>query len=170
MPFHQLAVAPADVDGAALGLALNGPAASPLVSIRLSHRRGGALVLGVLGASHVVTVEHPAGRFSEEVSCSAHAHGGALPGHHDGPGYRFDSDTRVCDATEFGQLAARLYERCLTDHNTLGGRFPGDDAALTILHGRSDGPGWRWRTCHLYPGGPGVAGGTAVYTTSRWHP
>ena len=45
MPFHQLAVAPADVDGAALGLALNGPAASPLVSIRLSHRRGGALVL-----------------------------------------------------------------------------------------------------------------------------
>lgn len=80
MPFHELAVAPADVDGAALGLALNAPAPTPLASIELAHHRAGTLVLGVLGASHVVTVDHPDGRFSEEVSCSAHVHGRALPG------------------------------------------------------------------------------------------
>ncbi|OBB55841.1 MULTISPECIES: DUF2617 family protein [Mycolicibacterium] len=170
MPFHQLAVAPADVDGAALGLALNAPAPVPLAGIRLSHRRGGALVLGVLGASHVVTVEHPAGGFSEEVSCSAHAYGRTLPGRFEGPGYRFESETTVCAATEFETLAQRLHERCLTDRNSLGGRFPGDDAALTVLQARPDGPGWWWQTWHLYPGGPRVPGGTAVHTTSRWHP
>jgi hypothetical protein len=170
LPFHELAVAPADVDGAALGLALNAPVPAPLAGLRLPHRRGGALVLGVLGASHVVTVEHPAGRFSEEVSCSAHAHGSALPGRHDGPGYRFDSETTHCGATEFAELAARLQERCRTDPHSLGGRFPGDDAALTVLQARPDGPGWRWHTWHLYPGGPGVPGGTAVHTTSRWRP
>ncbi|KUI32128.1 hypothetical protein AU196_21555 [Mycobacterium sp. IS-1742] len=167
MPFHQLAVAPADVDGAALGLALDAPAPSPLASIRLPHRRGGALVLGVLGASHIVTVEHPAGRFSEEVSCSAHAHGRALPGRHHAPGYRFDSETTVCGARRFAALATRLHERCLTDENTLGGRFPGDDAALTVLQAHPDGPGWRWRTWHLYPG---LSGGTVVHTSSRWRP
>ncbi|BBZ61502.1 DUF2617 family protein [Mycolicibacterium monacense] len=170
MPFHQLAVAPADVDGAALGLALNAPAPVPLAGIRLSHRRGGALVLGVLGASHVVTIEHPAGGFSEEVSCSAHAYGRTLPGRFEGPGYRFESETTVCAATEFETLAQRLHERCLTDRNSLGGRFPGDDAALTVLQARPDGPGWWWQTWHLYPGGPRVPGGTAVHTTSRWHP
>lgn len=170
MPFHQLAVAPADVDGAALGLALNAPAPVPLAHIRLPHRRGGALVLGVLGASHVVTVEHPAGRFSEEVSCSAHVYGRTLPDRFEGPGYRFESETTVCAATDFDALAQRLHERCLADRNSLGGRFPGDDAALTVLQARPDGPGWWWQTWHLYPGGPRVPGGTAVHTTSRWHP
>lgn len=167
MPFHQLAVAPADVDGAALGLALNAPAPVPLAHIRLPHRRGGALILGVLGASHVVTVEHPAGRFSEEVSCSAHVYGRTLPDRFEGPGYRFESETTVCAATDFDALAQRLHERCLADRNSLGGRFPGDDAALTVLQARPDGPGWSWRTWHLYPG---TDGGTAVHTTSRWHP
>ncbi|MCV7175313.1 DUF2617 family protein, partial [Mycolicibacterium sphagni] len=31
-----------------------------------------------------------------------------------------------------------------------------------------DGAGWRWQTWHLYPQ-PG-AGGTVVYTASRWAP
>ncbi|BCI52536.1 hypothetical protein NIIDNTM18_18140 [Mycolicibacterium litorale] len=167
MPFHELAVAPADVDGAALGLALDAPPPEPLATLRLAHPGAGTLVLGVLGASHVVTVEHRDGRFSEEVSCSAHAHGGALPGHHDAPGYRIDTRTVACAATDFAMLAARLAERCRTDRHTLGGRFPGDDAALTVLTARPDGPGWAWRTWHLYPA---ADGGTAVYTTSRWRP
>lgn len=167
MPFHELSVAPADVDGAALGLALNAPAPAPLTSIRLPHPSAGALVLGVLGASHVVTVEHPEAPFSEEVSCSAHQHGRALPGRHDAPGYHFDSETTVCDAARFDALAARLRQRCVADPHTLGGRFPGDDAALTVLQAQPDGPGWRWHTWHLYPG---ADGGTAVYTTSRWRP
>ncbi|BBY16799.1 DUF2617 family protein [Mycolicibacterium litorale] len=167
MPFHELAVAPADVDGAALGLALNAPAPTPLASIELAHHRAGTLVLGVLGASHVVTVDHPDGRFSEEVSCSAHVHGRALPGRHDASGYRFHSETTHCDTAHFAALAAQLHERCLTDRDTLGGRFPGDDAALTVLRACPDGPGWRWETWHLYPA---ADGGTAVYTSSRWRP
>ena len=61
MPLHQLAVSPADVSGAGLGLALNAPAPPPLATCRLDHPDGGALVLGVLGASHVITVEHAKG-------------------------------------------------------------------------------------------------------------
>lgn len=167
MPFHELTVAPADVDGAALGLAVNAPAPTPLAALRLTHRSAGTLELGVLGASHVVTVDHPGGRFSEEVSCSAHAHGSALPGHHDAPGYRIDTRTTVCAATEFADLARRLRECCRTDRHSLGGRFPGDDAALTVLRACPDGPGWRWQTWHLYPA---ADGGTTVYTASRWRP
>ncbi|MGE2712609.1 DUF2617 family protein [Mycolicibacterium litorale] len=167
MPLHELAVAPADVDGAALGLALNTPGPEPLATIRLAHPRGGTLVLGVLGASHLVTVEHPGGRFSEEVSCSAHAHGRALPDRHDAPGYRIETTTTLCGATEFAELAERLQQRCLTEGHSLGGRFPGDDAALTVLCAQPDGAGWQWQTWHLYPA---ADGGTAVSTTSRWRP
>lgn len=167
MPFHELAVAPTDVDGAALGLALNAPVPDPLASMRLTHDSAGALVLGVLGASHVVTVDHPDGRFSEEVSCTAHTHGRALPDRFRTVGYRFTARTMTCAPTVFDELAARLRRRCLTDRQTLGGRFPGDDAALTVLRALPDGPGWRWHTWHLYPGDHG---GTAVTTTSWWRP
>ena len=83
MPLHQLAVSPADVSGAGLGLALNAPAPPPLATCRLDHPAGGTLVLGVLGASHVITVEHAKGEFSEQVSCDL---GGELPEHSDAPG------------------------------------------------------------------------------------
>ncbi len=76
MPLHQLAVTPADVSGEKLGLALNAPVPAPLVSHRLDHPGGGALLLGVLGASHVVAVEHA---FSEEISCTARSFGADLP-------------------------------------------------------------------------------------------
>ncbi|KAT16403.1 hypothetical protein AL79_02499 [Mycobacterium tuberculosis TKK_03_0156] len=76
MPLHQLAIAPVDVSGALLGLVLNAPAPRPLATHRLAHTDGSALQLGVLGASHVVTVE---GRFCEEVSCVARSRGGDLP-------------------------------------------------------------------------------------------
>jgi Protein of unknown function DUF2617 len=53
---HQLAVSPADVSGAGLGLALNATAPPPVASYRRNHPDAGTLVLGVLGASHVVTI------------------------------------------------------------------------------------------------------------------
>ena len=58
MPLYQLAVTPEDVSGAALGLVLNGTPPPTLAACRLSHPAGGALRLGVLGASHVVAIEH----------------------------------------------------------------------------------------------------------------
>lgn len=170
MPFYHIAVVPADVSGTRLGLALNAPAPRPLATYVLDHPDGGALLLGVLGASHVVTVEHATHRFSEQVSCDARSHG-ELPEHADAPGYRIDSHTHTHDETTFRRLARELRQRCARETGWLGGSFPGDAAALTALAAEPDGSGWRWRTWHLYPAAPGgPSGGTVVHTASQWHP
>jgi hypothetical protein len=167
VPLHQLAVAPADVSGARLGLALNAPAQRPLVTYRLGHPDGGALLLGVLGASHLVMVEHPKCHFSEQVSCTVTSYGDGLPEHTDAPGYSLESRTDTHDEAAFRRLASELRDSCATETGWLGGMFPGDDAALTALAAEPDGTGWRWQTWHLYPAG---SGGTVVHTASRWHP
>ncbi len=167
MPLHQLAVTPADVSGQKLGLALNAPAPPPLATCLLDHPNGGALLLGVLGASHVVTVEHATGRFSEQVSCTARTLGVDLPEHTDAPGYSLESRTDTYDEATFRRIAHRLRERCAQGKDWLGGAFPGDDAALTVLAAEPDGTGWRWQTWHLYPA---VSGGMVVHTVSRWRP
>lgn len=168
MPLHQLAVTPADVSGERLGLALNAPVPAPLASCRLAHPDGGAaLLLGVLGASHVVAVEHA---FSEEISCTARSLGAQLPERTEAPGYRLLSHTDTHDEAGFRRLAHDLRGRCARRTGWLGGTFPGDDAALTVLAAEPDGAGWRWQTWHLYPGRPAGNGGTVVHTASRWRP
>lgn len=166
MPLHQLAVSPADVSGAGLRLALNALAPSPLAACRLPHPDGGELVLGVLGASHVVTIDGTDCHFSEEVSCTAMAES-ELPDHAVAPGYQLDSRTETHDELSFRRLAHDLRDRCAREPGWLGGAFPGDDAALTALAAEPDGTGWRWQSWHLYPE---TAGGTVVYTSSRWRP
>jgi hypothetical protein len=163
------------VSGTRLGLALNAPAPRPLATYLLDHPDGGALLLGVLGASHVVTVEHATHRFSEEVSCNLRNRGRALPEHADEAGYSLESRIETRDEAAFRGLARVLRERCAQETGWLGGTFPGDAAALTALAAEPDGSGWRWRTWHLYPaapGGPsgGTSGGTIVHTSSQWHP
>ncbi|RAV14544.1 DUF2617 domain-containing protein [Mycolicibacterium sp. GF69] len=165
MPFHRLVVAPADVSGAGLRLALNAPRPEPLVTWQLTHPDGGALLLGVLGASHLVTVENARHTLSEEVSCTARTDT-PLPGCAVAPGYRIESRTQTYDAAGLRALAAALQANCAQHDGWLGGAFPGDDAALTALAAEPDSSGWRWRTWHLYPDGD--AGGTVVYTRSRW--
>lgn len=168
MPLHQLAVTPADVSGERLGLALNAPVPAPLASCRLDHPDGGAaLLLGVLGASHVVAV---AQAFSEEISCTARSLGADLPARTEAPGYRLQSHTDTQDEASFRRLARDLRGRCAHLAGWLGGTFPGDDAALTVLAAEPDGAGWRWQTWHLYPGRPPGNGGTVVHTASRWRP
>jgi hypothetical protein len=167
VPLHQLSVSPADVTGAGLGLALNAPSPRPLATCRLRHPDGGALVLGILGASHIITIEHATCRFSEQVSCAARCRGGDLPDSTDAPGYHLDCRTDTHAEATFRRIAHRLRERCARESGCLGGTFPDDDAALTALAAEPDGPGWRWRTWHLYPA---ESGGTVVYTASRWRP
>jgi hypothetical protein len=164
VPLHHLSVIPVDVRGSELGLALNTASPLPLASCRLDHPAGGALMLGVLGASHVVTVEHSDRVFSEQVSCDLD---GELPDRSQAPGYHLESRIDVHDESAFRQLADRLRERCATENDWLGGTFPGDDAALTALAAEPDRDGWRWQTWHLYPA---ATGGTVVYTASRWRP
>jgi hypothetical protein len=165
VPLHRLTVAPLDVDGTKLGVAINAPAPPLLASCLLRHPDGGDLLLGVLGASHVVSVEHAAGRFSEQVSCATREAG--LPERTDAAGYRLESRVSAHDEATFRALAKELRDRCATESGWLGGVFPGDDAALTALSAEPDGSGWRWQTWHLYPG---RSGGTVVRTASRWSP
>jgi len=164
LPLYRLHVPPADVSGANLRLALNTPAPSVLASATLAHPTGADLVLGVLGASHVVTV----GPFCEQVSCHHFGDSTHLPAAAERPGYRMMSDTVVHDEESFRRIAADLRTRCEYEIGWLGGSFPGDDAALTALCAEPDGPGWRWQTWHLYP--EGGAGGMIVHTESRWRP
>src|ERR1700748_1539811 len=102
MPLHQLAVSPADVSGAGLGLALNAPAPPPLATCRLDHPRGGTLVLGVLGASLPSSGKHAKGDFSEQVSSHP---GGEPPKHTAAPGSRLESRTDFHDEPTFRRLA-----------------------------------------------------------------
>ncbi len=140
------------------------PPRSPWPPTDCDHPDGGALVLGVLGASHVITVEH-----TEPVSPNrSHATSAAsCPSHTQAPGYELESRTDIHDESAFRRLAHRLRECCARETGWLGGTFPGDDAALTALAAEPDGAGWRWQTWHLYPAAPG---GTIVYTASRWRP
>lgn len=167
MPLHRLAVPPADVCGSGLGLALNAPGPEPLASLSLAHPDGPALILGVLGASHVITVEQPDSAFSEEISCTARGLSGALPATAQAAGYQLQSHTEYYDEAAFRAIAATLREQCARQDNWLGGSFPGDDAALTALSADPDDAGWCWRTWHLYPSG---RGGEVVHTISRWRP
>lgn len=167
MPLYELAVPPADVCGTALRLALNATAPTPLASSALAHPLGGTLTLGVLGASHVVTVAHPKTGFSEEISCTAPGAATGLPRQADADGYRLRARTGRLDVTRFDALATWLRANCTRRAGWVGGAFPGDDAALTALAARPNGRGWRWRTWHLYPD---VDGGTVVSTSSRWRP
>ncbi len=171
MPLHRLSVAPADVSGSGLRLTLNAPAPAPLASCTLTHPNGADLVLGVLGASHVITVARPALPFSEQVSCTVHRDSAQLPPSAERPGYQLNSDTAAHDEHAFRSIAAELRHHCEHDEGWLGGSFPGDEAALTALCAEPEGPGWRWQTWHLYPERGGSAGGgTVVHTESRWQP
>jgi hypothetical protein len=163
LPLHELRVIPADVSGSGLRLALNAAAAPALASSTLIHPDGADLVLGVLGASHVIRVQ----QFSEQVSCTPLPDDSALPASVRTAGYRLQSDTSTHDEAAFRRIAAGLRERCADRDGWLGGTFPGDDAALTALCAEPDGPGWRWQTWHLYPESDG---GTVVHTASRWQP
>ncbi|ULE33212.1 DUF2617 family protein [Mycobacterium sp. IDR2000157661] len=164
MPLHHLAVQPVDVSGSGLRLALNAPTPVTLASCRLAHPLGGALTLGVLGASHVITVDKA---FSEEVSCTARTET-VLPARAEAPGYRLESRTETHGPAGFERLARELRNRCQHEAHWLGGAFPGNDAALTVLAAEPDGAGWRWQTWHLYPAT--ATGGAVVHTSSRWRP
>jgi hypothetical protein len=167
VPLHHLAVSPADVSGSGLRLALNAPGPLPLATLKLDHPSGGRILLGVLGASHVITVSGPESTFSEEISCTAQGNTGALPDAAEAPGYHLQSHTEHHDEASFRDIASTLREKCSQQDSWLGGSFPGDDAALTALAASPDGAGWHWRTWHLYPD---CSGGTVVSTSSRWHP
>ncbi|WP_241387690.1 DUF2617 family protein [Rhodococcus sp. CH91] len=167
MSLHMLDIAPRDVSAAALGLVLDAPAPTPLVSTQLTDPLAGTLILGVLGASHVVTAERGEHILTEQVSCDAVDAGGRpLPDHADRDGYRFRSRTTLVQRAELAQRAKELRRTAASAYHWLCAEFPGDDA-LTVLTGAADAGEWHWRTWHLYPC---ADTGVIVETESRWRP
>ncbi|WP_104524470.1 DUF2617 family protein [Blastococcus atacamensis] len=169
MSLHVLDVEPRDVAAAALGLLLDRPAPEPLARLRLPDGAGGEIVLGVLGASHVVTARSGGSRLTEEISCDAvHAGGQPLPRSHRTAGYELTSAVVRVGCAELDATADRLRGRAATEPGWLLGAFPGSAGALTALTAQPlAGGGWAWDTWHLYPDGDT---GEIVTTSSRWIP
>ena len=169
MTVHQLDVPTRDVAAGALGLLIGATAPAPLAELRLRDGHGGALTLGVLGASHVVTATVPGDRLTEQVSCDAVAAGGTvLPRQHRSAGYEIVSTIAAVPRAELDATADRLRALARDSAAWLCGGFPGPTSALTALTGKAlAGGGWSWETWHLYPDG---STGEIVTTRSRWTP
>ena len=169
MSLHDLDVEPRDVRAEALGLLLDAPAPAALAELTLDDGRGGRLVLGVLGASHVVTAVAGDHRLTEQVSCDALAAGGQeLPEQAEAGGYALSSAVTEVPRDELDATAARLRARAARDEHWLCGAFPGGPGALTALTAAAlPGGGWSWETWHLYPG---AERSVIVTTRSRWTP
>jgi Protein of unknown function DUF2617 len=169
MTLHQLDVEPRDVAAEALGLLLHAPAPVALAELALDDGRGGTLVLGVLGASHVVIAGVGGSVLTEQVSCDALAAGGReLPERAESGGYVLSSAVTAVPRADLDATAARLRVRAARDARMLCGAFPGGMGALTALTGAAlPGGGWTWETWHLYPG---AERSVIVTTRSRWAP
>jgi Protein of unknown function DUF2617 len=169
MSLYDLDVEPRDVTAEALGLLLHAPAPAALAELALDDGRGGTLVLGVLGASHVVTAAAAGGVLTEQVSCDALAAGGrALPERAEAEGYALSSAVTEMSRADFDALAAQLRSRAERDDRMICGAFPGGAGALTALTAAAlPGGGWTWETWHLYPG---PERSVIVTTRSRWTP
>lgn len=169
MSVHELAVEPRDVAAGALGLLLGAPAPAALAELRLDDGAGGALVLGVLGASHVVTATSAGQVLTEQVSCDAIGAGGVpLPRTSRSEGYELTSTITVVPRDELDATADRLRALAADGPAWVCGAFPGSGSALTALTAQAlpEG-GWTWDTWHLYPLGDT---GEVVTTSSRWNP
>ena len=169
MSLHLLDIEPRDVSAEALGLLLDRPAPATLAELRLADGRGGSIVLGVLGASHVVTAAIPGSRLTEEVSCDAVGAGGdPLPRNTRSGGYQLTSAVTATDRARLDRTADRLRALAAADPAWLCGAFPGSAGALTAMTAEPlAGGGWAWQTWHLYPDGDT---GEVVTTRTRWTP
>lgn len=161
---RQLDITPADVRAADLGVAWNGPLPDILADVIIDAPDGASsLHLAVIGGSHVVTVDSPAGRFREEISCTAPGAQRPLPGDVAQPGYALATTVSCCEPGEFERRAGAI---AAGGPDWLIVEFPGTGRHhLTALRGRWSAGQWRWWTHHLYPGE-----NTIVSTRSTYRP
>ena len=169
MSVHLLNVEPRDVTADALGLLLHAPAPGALAEISLCDGRGGQLILGVLGASHIVTAMLLGHHLTEQVSCDAVDAGGQeLPQSTQLGGYRLVSVTQEVPRAALEQTAARLRGLAESSDSWLCGTFPGAGSAMTAMTASSlPAGGWTWESWHLYPGEQACS---IVATRTRWTP
>lgn len=154
-----------DVSALDLGVRWNGPLPELLAHTKLAGAES-TLQLGVIGASHVVTVGvtalPDAVLFREEISCTARSEGQALPAEAEFVGYRLQSTVSVLDDAAFNFQAEHI--AALGDSGALVVQFPGEgEHHLTAINGAATDDGWEWASYHLYP-----AENTIVTTWSRF--
>lgn len=127
---------------------------------------GTRLQLRLLGASHQIVLDAPAGRLVETVACLPGRVPG-LPGEttEERPGLRYRFRTTVHRSPRLVAEFAADVRAAPTRALTLTGVFPGDPAGVTSLSADLSAPnGVSWRTVHAYPG----TGELVVTRTGVW--
>lgn len=132
---------------------------------------GTRLQLRLLGASHQVLLETPAGRISETMACLP-GRDAVLPAVVErelvGREYRFQA--QVIRSARRVRDVAHLYPQAWeTQPHTLVGLFPGDPQALTMLQAELRGSPHRikWFTWHTYPRSGELVETTTTVVLSR---
>ncbi|MFV2196266.1 DUF2617 family protein [Nocardiopsis sp. LOL_012] len=143
-----------DTSAADLVWTLDHPLIDPLAT-RSVGAHGPRTELRVLGASHQVVVESPAGTLVETVACLPGVDG-RLPAVTErsvaAGGYRFRSSVETLSPGELHRRVGRLHDEVTDAPGGLLVSFPGDRLAVTALHlTRGDGGPLTWRTWHAYP-------------------
>ena len=160
---HRISCPTKDVSAADLGVRWNGPLPEVLAEDTVIHNSY-RLHLGVIGASHVVTVTSVSAPdqplFREEISCTARSKGQPLPMYAELPGYRLQSAISTLDDAAFRNQAEHIAAL-----DTLVVQFPGEgDFHITALGGAPTEDGLEWASYHVYP-----SENTIVTTWSRFN-
>ena len=148
---HRISCPIKDVSAADLGVRWNGPLPEVLAEDTVIHNSY-RLHLGVIGASHVVTVTSVSAPdqplFREEISCTARSKGQPLPMY-----------------AELDDAAFRSHAEHIAALDTLVVQFPGEgDFHITALGGAPTEDGLEWASYHVYP-----SENTIVTTWSRFN-
>ncbi|MFP7366239.1 DUF2617 family protein [Corynebacterium callunae] len=158
---------PADVHAADLGVSWDGDLPEVLAELLIDAAPHlSTCHLAVIGASHVVTVEAPTGRFREEISCHAPQHPDArfpLPESMSKENYVLQTKVSILDSEDFAAAAEEIAEG---GPEWLIASFPGvGEHHLTALSAEYSHGAWQWWSHHLYP-----AERTIVSTRSIYQP
>ncbi|AGG67697.1 DUF2617 family protein [Corynebacterium callunae] len=158
---------PADVRAGDLGVSWNGELPEVLAETLIDAApHPSTCHLAVIGASHVVTVEAPAGRFREEISCHAPLQEDArfpLPESMSRENYVLQTKVSVLDSEDFEAAATEI---ATAGDDWLIVSFPGAGPHhLTALSAEYSHGAWQWWSHHLYP-----AERTIVSTRSIYQP
>ncbi|MDG4834564.1 DUF2617 family protein [Solwaraspora sp. WMMD1047] len=153
----------ADTSAADLGLTLTAPELPALHVVDLplpgpGDEEGARLRLRLLGASHQVVLDGPAGELIETVACLPGRPADLPPVVYDAAtGYRFAARVLRLAPAAFSDRIAALRRDLDGDPNALVGVFPGGPDAVTALRARTSGAGpdgtqrVGWHTWHAYP-------------------
>jgi hypothetical protein len=126
-----------------------------LSCLALDVAPGCRLQLRLLGASHQVVLDTPAGRLTETVACLPSAPAGlpdqvtsaALPA---ATRYTFRAGIQRLPAAALRSEINRLRGH-FADTTVLAGLFPGSPDALTLIAAGNSSYGTAWWTVHAYP-------------------